>query len=147
MYEMIISVTSMVLSSAISIFALFFTAHRENQNMLRKSKIEQIEKLYLPFYKNCVLMFYPKYQFSELDEKAQNYFEESIFKNIQFGSTRTQMYYIEFHKLWMNSPSRTNDNVTDSNVDAAFKKLYDSVISEYIYLCKKTKLPAPPLQS
>ncbi len=143
--QLIISIVSIACSSAISIASLTFTIWREKQYFLREKRLERIERLYMPFYKNCVAFLYPEHQFSELDEDAQKYLEEKIFNNMEFASTKSQMYYIEFYRTWLNSPSRTADDLTDPDVDAAFNRLYRSLLSEYKRLCKKTKLQEPPL--
>jgi hypothetical protein len=143
--QLIISIVSIACSSAISIASLTFTIWREKQYFLREKKLERIERLYMPFYKNCVAFLYPEHQFSELNEDAQKYLEEKIFNNMEFASTKSQMYYIEFYRTWLNSPSRTADDLTDPDVDAAFNRLYRSLLSEYKRLCKKTKLQEPPL--
>lgn len=55
--QLIISIVSIACSSAISIASLTFTIWREKQYFLREKRLERIERLYMPFYKNCVAFF------------------------------------------------------------------------------------------
>ena len=139
-----LSIISVIVSGIVTIANLLFTFWHENRCTRRKRMIESIEKLYFPFYRNCLEMQYPENQFSMLGVKEQDYFLNAVINNIHYASTKTQALFNIFYSIRVHSKSSQEDYTTDKKVDDAFKDFYDSMLSDNIRLCRRTRLPKPP---
>lgn len=149
-YVNVLSILAVVLSpilSTLTTFAvMFFTRKFEKSEKERQIMMTKIEKLYAPFYQNCLRVFYPENDTFLNNIETASKFLDLFSNNISYMSNASQRLFPSFYKAFLDnffSDNESNEYLSELNI--AFKTIGTAIQQDYITLCKKLKLE-PPLE-
>ena len=130
---------------------IFFLAFGKDRYMKTLTTLHiRLERLYFPFYQKFTMgHFNDEHRLSSSPFETRSCFLELFSKNIQYMGTKSQALFSEFYIEFFNMLEADDNNsdfpvdITSKNFDKAFIALSNSLLSEYMCICKRLKLPKP----
>ena len=135
----VLSILAVVLSpilSTLTTFAImFFTRKFEKSEKERQIMMTKIEKLYAPFYQNCLRVFYPENDTFLNNIETASKFLDLFSNNISYMSNASQRLFPSFYKAFLDnffSDNESNEYLSELNI--AFKTIGTAIQQDYITL-------------
>lgn len=133
-------VLSPILFALTTFIVLFLTQRFESKSKAKETKMARIEKLYVPFYTYCLIMFYPENDNSIVSKEISAKFLDLFMKNISYMSTDSQKHFKKFYLACLKNQHSKSDEL---NLKNAFNNIGKSLTQDYQSLCKELKLEEP----
>lgn len=135
---------SPILSSITTLIVLIINKKFDKSKQAREIKILRINKLYMPFYQNCLRLCYPENDTALTKLEIAGLFLDLFSNNIAYMSSDSQKLFKPFYMAFLQYFLPDDDSTPNADeLNICFKSIGKSLQEDYKTLCRELRLEQP----